>query len=156
MAKTVEEIQARLKTLGFDPGLIDGLGGERTSRAVAAFQQSKGIAETGKVDPGTLKALFPQVEITGPNTIKAKLTDWLLNMVTSKINGVAAAMVAAIAVWVTTKFGITIDDQVKDAVTLLLTSAAGGLILILRTFFNNPRVTTKQPAVVQQPAEHTR
>lgn len=154
MAKTVEEIQARLKSLGLYEGEVDGLAGKITSEAVVAFQQSKGLDANGKVDPATLAALFPSAVVGGSTTIKGKLIDYVVNFATSKINAAAAVLVGFLATWVYTKFGLQLSPEIKDAITVLIASAGGGLILVLRTFFNSPHMTNKQPAVVKQPAEH--
>ncbi len=39
-----------LDRLRFSPGVIDGLGGENTARAVRAYQGAQGLAQTGRVD----------------------------------------------------------------------------------------------------------
>jgi len=53
----VQAIQSRLKTLGFDPGVVDGDFGPHTQAAVIAFQLSKGLAPDGEVGPRTAAAL---------------------------------------------------------------------------------------------------
>lgn len=47
----VAELQARLNTLGFDSGKVDGIFGPDTERAVMDFQSNRGLAEDGKVGP---------------------------------------------------------------------------------------------------------
>ena len=47
----VAELQARLNTLGFDSGKVDGIFGPDTERAVAEFQNNRHLAEDGKVGP---------------------------------------------------------------------------------------------------------
>lgn len=47
----VAELQARLNTLGFDSGKVDGIFGPDTERAVMEFQGNRGLAEDGKVGP---------------------------------------------------------------------------------------------------------
>lgn len=47
----VAELQARLNSLGFDSGKIDGIFGSHTERAVIEFQINRGLAEDGKVGP---------------------------------------------------------------------------------------------------------
>ncbi|MGB9780748.1 LysM peptidoglycan-binding domain-containing protein [Caldanaerobacter sp.] len=54
----VVNLQARLKSLGFDPGPIDGIFGPRTEAAVKAYQQSRGLPSTGIVDEMTWNALL--------------------------------------------------------------------------------------------------
>jgi outer membrane protein OmpA-like peptidoglycan-associated protein/peptidoglycan hydrolase-like protein with peptidoglycan-binding domain len=50
--------QEYLKHLGHDPGAIDGQDGPKTQAAVKEFQESKGLAATGKADAGTREALY--------------------------------------------------------------------------------------------------
>jgi peptidoglycan hydrolase-like protein with peptidoglycan-binding domain len=45
----VRDVQQALKTLGYDPGSIDGVFGAQTETAVKAFQQAKGIDVDGIV-----------------------------------------------------------------------------------------------------------
>lgn len=47
----VAELQARLNTLGFDSGKVDGIFGPDTERAVIEFQHNRGLAEDGRVGP---------------------------------------------------------------------------------------------------------
>ncbi|NNG67269.1 LysM peptidoglycan-binding domain-containing protein [Caldanaerobacter subterraneus] len=54
----VVNLQARLKSLGFDPGPIDGIFGPKTEAAVKAYQQSRGLPPTGIVDETTWNALL--------------------------------------------------------------------------------------------------
>ncbi|MDT7541239.1 MAG: N-acetylmuramoyl-L-alanine amidase [Acidobacteriota bacterium] len=53
----IRDIQAKLKSLGFNPGLIDGIYGEQTAAAVHGFQLSNGLLTDGEVGPETAKAL---------------------------------------------------------------------------------------------------
>ena len=47
----VAELQARLNSLGFDSGKVDGIFGPDTERAVTEFQSNRHLAEDGKVGP---------------------------------------------------------------------------------------------------------
>ncbi len=47
----VAELQARLNSLGFDSGKVDGIFGPDTERAVMEFQNNRSLAEDGKVGP---------------------------------------------------------------------------------------------------------
>jgi lipoprotein-anchoring transpeptidase ErfK/SrfK len=49
--------QVMLDTAGFSPGEIDGKAGANFGRAVAAYQQSRGLSASGKVDVATLDRL---------------------------------------------------------------------------------------------------
>jgi peptidoglycan hydrolase-like protein with peptidoglycan-binding domain len=44
----VKDIQRRLSDLGYDPGPVDGVAGQRTARAIRAFQQSAGLTVDGR------------------------------------------------------------------------------------------------------------
>lgn len=50
-------LQMRLNGLGYDAGPEDGLFGPRTERALRAFQKAVGVAETGRTDAATVRAL---------------------------------------------------------------------------------------------------
>ena len=53
----VQDLQQKLKDLGFDPKGVDGKFGPGTLAAVIAFQKSKGLQSDGMVGPATLAAL---------------------------------------------------------------------------------------------------
>ncbi len=50
----VADLQRRLSALGFDPGRVDGIFGDRTARALADFQRNVGAADDGICGPRTL------------------------------------------------------------------------------------------------------
>lgn len=54
----VRSVQHMLGALGFDPGIVDGKQGPKTTAAARAFQESQGLVPDGKVGPLTRKALF--------------------------------------------------------------------------------------------------
>ncbi|MFY7973227.1 MAG: PGRP and LysM peptidoglycan-binding domain-containing protein [Rubrivivax sp.] len=59
--KGISGCQARLKGLGFDPGVIDGVLGTRTRAALVSFQREHDLAITGEADAETrakLKEIF--------------------------------------------------------------------------------------------------
>jgi hypothetical protein len=58
----VKDVQKRLKELGFDPGPIDGVFGQKTKKAVIQFQKSKKLKQDGIVGPDTLEALGIKVK----------------------------------------------------------------------------------------------
>jgi CheY-like chemotaxis protein len=53
----VREVQARLQSLGFNPGSVDGVAGAKTAGAVMRYQQEKGQLQTGMVDRELLEQL---------------------------------------------------------------------------------------------------
>lgn len=59
--RSLIQVQAALKSCGFDPGKIDGNMGNKTHAAIKAFQIKKGIEATGALDPGTEFAIFEAV-----------------------------------------------------------------------------------------------
>lgn len=63
---TVTEIQQALMARGFDPGVIDGVWGRRTARAVREFQTKAGLRVDGIVGPITAKALGLDPKVVNP------------------------------------------------------------------------------------------
>jgi len=55
--EVVKDIQRSLKSVGVDPGPIDGIFGHKTTAAVAAYQALKGIIADGHVGPQTARRL---------------------------------------------------------------------------------------------------
>ncbi len=53
----VRNVEERLMMQGFDPGRVDGVADDRTAGALAAFQRSRGLPETGILDEDTSNAL---------------------------------------------------------------------------------------------------
>ena len=53
----VAALQVGLRAHGFDPGPVDGVRGQQTTRALVAFQRARGIRATGLVGRGTKRAL---------------------------------------------------------------------------------------------------
>ncbi len=62
----VKTIQLRLHELGFFQGLVDGIYGNITAGAVAAFQRAQDLTPTGSVDHLTLQALGYDVDNAPP------------------------------------------------------------------------------------------
>jgi peptidoglycan hydrolase-like protein with peptidoglycan-binding domain len=62
----VRELQARLASLGFDPGPIDGYFGSLSASAVRAFQRARGLSADGIVGSQTWAALDAQVGPPSP------------------------------------------------------------------------------------------
>jgi len=53
----VKEAQQRLSSLGYSVGVIDGLHGSQTSRAIRAFQRDNNIEPDGKIDTNLISLL---------------------------------------------------------------------------------------------------
>jgi len=65
----VQQLQERLKALGFNPGNIDGDFGPGTEAAVLAFQRSAGLLADGIVGPRTQGALGLTTETALPSVM---------------------------------------------------------------------------------------
>jgi lipoprotein-anchoring transpeptidase ErfK/SrfK len=63
--------QVLMSGYGFSPGVIDGKEGESFKLALSSFQESRGLAKTGKLDPRTRQALL---QANRPSTVNVKLT----------------------------------------------------------------------------------
>lgn len=50
-------VQVALQLQGYEPGDVDGIWGRRTTRAMKAFQDAKGLSPTGQLDASTQQAL---------------------------------------------------------------------------------------------------
>jgi peptidoglycan hydrolase-like protein with peptidoglycan-binding domain len=59
--KLISRVQIQLKTLGFDPGTVDGELGQQTEAALQAYQHAHRLPETGRLDEVTLRSLLPQM-----------------------------------------------------------------------------------------------
>lgn len=57
VSDTVRTAQQALDKNGLDVGPIDGILGPRTQAALRNFQQQQGLAQSGRLDPDTLRAL---------------------------------------------------------------------------------------------------
>ncbi|MDB5695964.1 MAG: hypothetical protein JWN21_1507 [Sphingomonas bacterium] len=55
--RNILHVQVVLDKLGFGPGILDGRPGMSLTAALKGFQESRGLPETGKIDPRTLSAL---------------------------------------------------------------------------------------------------
>lgn len=66
--------QVMLDTAGFSPGAIDGKAGTNFARAVAAYQHSRGLGASGRIDDATLDRL--RQDFKGqPAVIRYTITD---------------------------------------------------------------------------------
>ena len=54
---SVRAIQARLRSLGFYNGAVDGVWGEGTQAAIERFQQGRGLQPNGQLNPATVGAM---------------------------------------------------------------------------------------------------
>ncbi|OGX10795.1 MAG: hypothetical protein A2Y42_02035 [Omnitrophica WOR_2 bacterium GWB2_45_9] len=53
----MKQIQIALQNAGYDPGVIDGLMGSRSRKAIRDFQKDNGLDITGKIDKATWEKL---------------------------------------------------------------------------------------------------
>jgi peptidoglycan hydrolase-like protein with peptidoglycan-binding domain len=54
---SVRAIQARLRSLGFYNGTVDGVWGGSTQAAIERFQQGRGLQANGQLNPATVSAM---------------------------------------------------------------------------------------------------
>jgi hypothetical protein len=54
----IKEMQQKLIDLGYQPGPVDGISGNKTINALKKFQQDYGLPVTGKADKETMNKLF--------------------------------------------------------------------------------------------------
>ena len=65
-SERVQELQQRLKLLGYDCGEADGEFGADTETAVLSFQKANGLEQTGTVPESVWQAVFSQQVIPSP------------------------------------------------------------------------------------------
>ncbi len=75
--RNVAAVQSRLKSLGFDPGPVDGIRGRRTIRAIKAFQKRFRLQQDGIAGPRTLRKLFPEGVQPGGALARVDELPWL-------------------------------------------------------------------------------
>jgi peptidoglycan hydrolase-like protein with peptidoglycan-binding domain len=54
---SVQAVQARLRSLGFYNGAVDGVWGAGTQAAIQNFQQGRGLQPNGQLNPATVGAM---------------------------------------------------------------------------------------------------
>lgn len=62
LPNTVARVQQALTMMGYEPGPVDGMMGERTRGAIRDFQRSIGVAETGNADENVLEQMLRVIE----------------------------------------------------------------------------------------------
>lgn len=63
---SAREIQQAFVNRGYDPGVVDGVWGRRSTNALKAFQKAEGLPQSGALDKPTAEKLFPQRVIVHP------------------------------------------------------------------------------------------
>ena len=70
----VKVLQSKLKELGYDPGIIDGIFGPSTAVAVTAFQKDRKLFADGIAGPQTLNVLnLPTISPAAPRSARTKI-----------------------------------------------------------------------------------
>ena len=84
---TTYQVQADLTALGYFEGTIDGIAGQETQAAIAAFQADAGIEADGEFGPVTDAAMTPALQADGPwvETVQEELTE--LELYSGPIDG---------------------------------------------------------------------
>jgi cytochrome c peroxidase/peptidoglycan hydrolase-like protein with peptidoglycan-binding domain len=67
----LQQVQERLKTVGLDPGPVDGTLGAQTAAALRTFQQQRGLPVSGAPDEATLQILLPAGSAAAPQGARA-------------------------------------------------------------------------------------
>lgn len=139
-------LQTELKRRGFYKGAIDGKLWDQSADAIIAFRNSIGRKPaTSNFNTQLLDDLGLTKEATvADSTIIsgaiATAGDYLLNFISSKINWAAIALVGLAVGWINTRFGINVPPDIQNSVTGWLITGGGALIVVLRTWFNKPKV----------------
>ena len=68
----MQQVQARLKAVGLDPGPLDGTWGPQTEAALRAYQQQRGLPVSGHLDAATLQVLL--ASRVGPEAVQEAQT----------------------------------------------------------------------------------
>jgi N-acetylmuramoyl-L-alanine amidase len=74
----VAELQRRLSSLGFDPGGVDGIFGDRTSDALWDFQRNVGLGADGICGPSTIAELQRLAIRTGGHDLVSSVRERLI------------------------------------------------------------------------------
>jgi hypothetical protein len=64
-SQTVKDIQSGLARLGYDPGPVDGIAGQRTHSAIRAYQQDHGLLVDGQPTPELAEHIREQAVVSG-------------------------------------------------------------------------------------------
>lgn len=155
---TIADVQRYLNAKGFGPLVVDGEKGPATTEAVSKFQKDRMAMDppTGILDPTTLAAMFPEKDraTTKPLTIQAKLEDYILNLVQSKINVAAVALVGLVVAWINTRFGFKVPQELVNWITGGLVALGGSLIVWWRTRGTDPsKISSVTPGVILDPTK---
>lgn len=59
-SKVVAEIQRGLKEMGYDPGAVDGINGQKTRQAIRAYQKDHGLLVDGQATPALMDHIKQQ------------------------------------------------------------------------------------------------
>lgn len=86
------EIQALLKKIGYDPGPIDGIFGQKTEQAVMQFQKDNGLTPDGIIGSNTYGALEPL--LLGYDTYVIQPGDTMYNVAKKYYTNVAQVVTA--------------------------------------------------------------
>ena len=109
-SQDVREVQLRLRTVGYEPGPIDGLFGPLTEAAVRSFQHAHGLATDGVVGPRTdaaLRRAGTQADLQPVSVIQRRLRT--LGYETGPIDGAYGPLTEAAVERFQRDQGLTVD-----------------------------------------------
>lgn len=125
----VLSIQTALKKLGYYTGMLDGIAGKLTDKAIREFQKAQGLKVDGIVGPNTIKALAPSSKapvipaVEGTLLTAASLKRLWPNARPEIIAGVAASAGTALPM-----HKITTKKRLSDLMTTVSHESGGGRI----------------------------
>jgi len=85
-SSSITQLQQALNDKGFNAGPVDGVSGPKTKAALKQFQQSQGIAASGKADNQTLAALG----VSGSSAASSQSSDTSLSSSPSASQGASS------------------------------------------------------------------
>ena len=126
--------QSILKTLGFDPGPVDGRSGPKTTAAIVRFQRSRGLHADGKIGPITARALNNPGDLKGiETTTDSKFSETLyshqrvlkeLGFNPGPIDGLLGRQTISAIILFQASRKLTVDGKIGPETKLALETAA--------------------------------
>jgi peptidoglycan hydrolase-like protein with peptidoglycan-binding domain len=147
----VRSLQQRLTSAGFDAGVIDGIFGPRTERAVEAFQADAGLPVSGLVDQRTWDALVqdpPQILMErgdrGEDVRSLQLSLASAGFNPGPIDGIFGGLTESAVIDFQTSHGLPVTGQVDRATLDELSAVADEPEILHQRGDSGPRVEAIQ------------
>lgn len=92
-------VQKQLKSLGYDPGPLDGILGQKTRQAVIKFQTDHGLNPSGRIDEDTQRALNRTWTMLPKfRTVWSEMPDWFAISLLAALLYLALVIFRALAI----------------------------------------------------------